>query len=447
MYRNYSKYYFIGVGGIGMSALARYVVMQGKKVYGYDAVETELTIKLQEEGVEMFYQDLVEHLPEVNKVDTLVVYTPAISKRNKVLTHFQSKNFICIKRAAFLGNITQSTTCLAVAGTHGKTTTASILAHLLIDSGKSVSAFLGGITENYHSNFIYRGTEITVVEADEYDRSFLHLSPSIACINNTDADHLDVYESPEAMQEAFEDFAALIENRKDLVHPSDLKLGGTTIAINSTADYFAKNIHIEEGQYVFDLSTPKGVISGFRFSMPGNHNLMNALTALVMALKVGTSETALVQALSRFKGVDRRFSVRYKSDERVIIEDYAHHPIELRALYDAAKTMYKSEKIALVFQPHLYSRTQDFGQAFAESLSLYDELILLDIYPAREMPIEGINSQWLLDQVNIENKKLVSKAQLFNEIKNCTARIVVMAGAGDITKEVQHLVKLIENEK
>lgn len=447
MHRDYSKYYFVGVGGIGMSALARYVVMQGKKVYGYDAVESDLTVKLQEEGIQVSYSDLVKDLPALNNSDTLVIYTPAVSKRNRLLLHFQSKNFTCIKRAEFLGNITKSTVCLAVAGTHGKTTTASILAHLLIDSGKSVSAFLGGIAENYQSNFIFRGTELTVVEADEYDRSFLHLSPSIACINNTDADHLDVYESPEALQEAFEDFADLLQNRKDLVHPSDLDFGGTTLAVDSTADYYAQNIRIENGHYVFDFYTPNGIIAGFKFSMPGNYNLMNALTALTMALKVGVSKTALLQALPRFKGVDRRFSIRYKSDEKVIIEDYAHHPTELRALYDAAKTMYQSAEIALVFQPHLYSRTRDFGQAFAESLSLYDQVILLDIYPAREAPIEGISSQWLLDQINIVDKKLVTKDALFKEIKNSTAKVILMAGAGDITKEVQKLVKRMKYEK
>ena len=447
MQREYSKYYFVGVGGIGMSALARYVLMQGKEVYGYDSVETDLTLKLQEEGVQVSYSDIVEDLPELNIVDTLVVFTPAVNKRNRLLNHFQRKGFLCVKRAEFLGHITKSTVCLAVAGTHGKTTTASILAHLLIDSGKSVSVFLGGIAENYQSNFIYRGSEMTVVEADEYDRSFLHLSPNIACINNTDADHLDVYESSEALQEAFEEFAELVQNRNDLVHPSDLDFGGTKLAINSPADYVAQNIRIENGYYLFDLNTPNGVISDFKFMMPGNHNLMNAVTALTMALKAGVSGNLLLQALPRFEGVDRRFSIRYKTDKRIVIEDYAHHPTELRALYNAAKTLYKSEKIALVFQPHLYSRTRDFGEQFADSLSLFDEIILLDIYPAREEPIEGINSQWILDQVTIPNKKLVKKEDLFETVKNSKASVILMAGAGDITKEVQSLVKRMKYEE
>ncbi|HLW13903.1 MAG TPA: cyanophycin synthetase [Flavobacteriaceae bacterium] len=447
MQREYSKYYFVGVGGIGMSALARYVLMQGKEVHGYDSVETELTVKLQEEGVHVTYSDIVEELPELNLVDTLVVYTPAVSNRSRLLNHFQRKGFLCVKRAIFLGHITKSTVCLAVAGSHGKTTTASILAHLLIDSGKSVSAFLGGIAENYQSNFIYRGSEMTVVEADEYDRSFLHLLPNIACINNTDADHLDIYESPKALQKAFEDFAALVQNRNDLVHPSELDFGGTTVAVASEADYSAQNIKIQSGYYLFDLHTPNGVISDFKFMMPGKHNLMNAVTALTMALKAGVSDSLLLHALPRFEGVDRRFSIRYKSDDRVIIEDYAHHPTELRALYNAAKTMYKTEEIALVFQPHLYSRTRDFGKEFAESLSLFDELILLEIYPAREESIEGVSSQWILDQVTISDKKLVSKEELINEVKSSSAKVVLMAGAGDITKEVQNLVKWMEYEK
>lgn len=447
MQQKYSKYYFVGVGGIGMSALARYIAMQGKQVYGYDSTETDLTIKLQNEGVNITYNDTVEQLPELNVIDTLVVFTPAVRNKNRLLNYFKRNGFTCVKRAELLGAITKSTVCLAVAGTHGKTTTASILAHLLIDSGKSVSAFLGGIAENYQSNFIYRGSEITVVEADEYDRSFLHLSPSIACINNTDADHLDIYQSPEAMQDAFMAFADLVPNKSDLVHPIDLNFGGTKVAIETEADYYAKNIRVENGQYVFELQTPSGVLSDLRFGMPGYHNLMNAITALTMALKAGVSGELLVDALPRFQGVDRRFSVRYNTEAKVVIEDYAHHPIELSALYNAAKTMYKTEEIALVFQPHLYSRTRDFGKEFAESLSLFDQLFLLDIYPARELPIEGINSQWLLDQVSISKKKLITKEAIFDEIKNTPAKVILMAGAGDITKEVQNIVKLLGYEK
>lgn len=447
MQKEYSKYYFVGVGGIGMSALARYVAMLGKKVYGYDATETDLTLKLQDEGVHITYSDDVDNLPQLDLDSTLVVFTPAVNHKNKLLNHFQRKGYTCIKRAVFLGYITKPTVCLAVAGTHGKTTTASILAHLLVDSGKSISAFLGGIAENYQSNFIYRGSEMTVVEADEYDRSFLNLSPTIACITNTDADHLDVYESPEALQEAFKEFADLLQNRSDLVHTSDLDFGGTKIAVDSPADYSAKNVRVENGHYLFDLHTPNGVLTGFKFTMPGEHNLMNAVTALTMALKAGVPGEFLIAALPRFEGIDRRFSIRYKSDSKVIIEDYAHHPTELTALYKAAKTMYPKEEIVLVFQPHLYSRTRDFGAAFAESLSLFDALYLMDIYPAREMPIDGINSQWILDQVTIADKKLVAKENLYETIKNSSAKVILMAGAGDITKEVQNFVKLIGYEE
>lgn len=448
MQKEYSKYYFIGVGGIGMSALARYVLLQGKEVYGYDTTQTGLTEKLSNEGVIISYNDEVEELPNLNINDTLIIYTAAINNKNRLLNHLKRKGYVCVKRAEFLGDITRLTVCLAVAGTHGKTTTASILAHLLIDSGKSVTAFLGGIAENYQSNFIYRGTEITVVEADEYDRSFLHLSPTIACINNTDADHLDVYESADRLQEAFIDFSSLIQNKDDLVHPFKLDFGGTRIAIDhEDADYSAQNIRIVEGMYLFDVKTPNGILKDLKFSMPGEHNLLNALTAMTMALKAGVSTELLAQSLSTFKGVDRRFSVRYASDNKVIIEDYAHHPTELRALYKAAKTMYNKQKITLVFQPHLYSRTQDFGEEFAQSLSLFDQVLLLDIYPARELPIEGITSQWLLDKIQSTDKKLIQKEMIFDEINDSPFQVIIMAGAGDITKEVQNVVKLLEYEK
>lgn len=446
--REYSTYYFIGIGGIGMSALARYVMMQAKKAYGYDATRTELCIKLEEEGASIIYTDTVENLPALNAVDTLVVYTPAVGANNKLLKHFTERGFTCIKRAKFLGYITEPTVCLAVAGTHGKTTTASILAHLLIDSGKSVSAFLGGITENYKSNFIYRGSVWTVVEADEYDRSFLNLSPSIACITNMDADHLDIYESETAFAEAFKEFGDLVKNKKDLVHPICVNFGGTKVAVgNSKADYYAKNLSVSEGSYKFDLATPDGDIKNFVFSMPGEHNLMNAVMALTMALKTGVSGAMLVEALSRFEGIDRRFSFRLRSPNKVIIEDYAHHPTELAALHQAVKTMYPNEKVALVFQPHLYSRTRDFGKEFAESLSLFDELLLMEIYPARELPILGVNSQWVLDQVTNAKHELVSKEGLLEAVKNTKAKVVVMAGAGDITQEVKRIVRDLENEE
>lgn len=443
----YSRYYFVGIGGIGMSALARYLLMQGKMVYGYDSVETELTKKLEEEGIHISYSDSTEDLPDLYLLNSLIVYTPAVNHKNRLLNYFRRSGFKCMKRAELLGFITEPTVCLAVAGTHGKTTTASILAHLLIDSGKSVSAFLGGITENYQSNFIYRGSEITVVEADEYDRSFLHLSPSIACINNTDADHLDIYESPKEMKQAFAEFANLVSNKNDLVHPTNLEFGGSKVALKEEADYYAKNIRIYSGKYLFDLHTPNGDLTNLRFDMPGEHNLMNAVIALTMALKVGVSGELLSTALPRFRGVDRRFSYRYRTEEKVIIEDYAHHPVELAALYKAARTMYPEEEVALIFQPHLYSRTRDFGAEFAESLSLFDHLFLLDIYPAREQPIEGIDSKWLLDQVEGTNKKIISKEAIFEEVLNTPVRVFLMAGAGDITKEVKNLVKLLYYER
>lgn len=444
---NYQTYYFVGIGGIGMSALARFVLMQGKTVYGFDASATALTQELEDMGMKIQYDENTEIAKSLNPTDTMVVYTPAIPVENKVLAYFKAENFKCLKRAEFLGYITKPTQCLAVAGTHGKTTTSSILAHLLVVANKPVSAFLGGITENYKSNFIYKGDEITVVEADEYDRSFLQLQPSIACINNTDADHLDIYESKEAMQEAFQDFAALVSDKKKLVHPLELKFGGTSVGLNNEANYSAQNIEVKNGAYVFDLKTPEALITGFEFSMPGNHNLLNAVTALCMALKVDAKPEALKEGLRSFKGIDRRFSLRYRDENKTIIEDYAHHPVELTALSNAARTMYEGKKIALVFQPHLYSRTQDFGNEFAESLTLFDELYLLDIFPARELPIEGITSDWLLSKVKHQSKTKIEKSEIKKIYSQSQADVFVFAGAGDITKEVADLVKELEDEK
>lgn len=444
---NYQTYYFVGIGGIGMSALARFVLMQGKTVFGFDASETALTQDLEVLGIQIQYNEDIEIAKSLNQENTMVIYTPAIPVENKVLSYFKAQNFKCLKRAAFLGYITKPTQCLAVAGTHGKTTTSSILAHLLVVAEKPVSAFLGGITENYQSNFIYKGDEITVVEADEYDRSFLQLQPSIACINNTDADHLDIYESKEAMQEAFQEFADLVVDKKNLVHPLELNFGGTSVGLNNEADYSAQNIEVKNGVYLFDLKTPEALITGFEFSMPGNHNLLNAVTALCMAFKVEANSELLKEGLKTFKGIDRRFSLRYRDESKTIIEDYAHHPVELTALSNAARTMYVDKKIALVFQPHLYSRTQDFGDEFAESLALFDELYLLDIFPARELPIDGVNSDWLLSKVELQAKYKIEKSKIKEIYARSKANVFVFAGAGDITKEVADLVKELENEK
>lgn len=446
--RNISTFYFVGIGGIGMSALARYFNMQGKQIFGYDRMPTELTKQLAKEGMEISFEAEVSTIPQqaLDKGSVLVVYTPAITRSNKILDYFFTNDFKVIKRAELLGQISKTSLCLAVAGTHGKTTTSSILGHLLAASGMKVTAFLGGIAENYGSNFIYKGNEITVVEADEYDRSFLQLQPDIACITAMDADHLDIYGEASEFEMAFRTFADLVEDKGNLLFRKGLDLEGRTVAIDSPADYQVQNLRIEDGAYHFDFKTPQGMIEDLVFYLPGHHNVCNAAMALGMALLAGAPKASLVDALKSFKGVDRRFSYKIRTESLILIDDYAHHPIELDALFQAVDEMYPNDTKQIVFQPHLYTRTRDFGEAFARSLSQFDEVVLLDIYPAREEPIEGITSQWLLDQSTAVSKRLVSKEDLADVMRQSKSRIKLMVGAGDIGAEVSRITKILENE-
>ncbi len=431
--------YFIGIGGIGMSAIARYFVSTGKQVAGYDKTPTTITNALVDLGVHITFDDAVAKIPQnfLNAKNTLVVYTPAIPAANQQLVYFQIQNFEVHKRAKVLGFITKDTFTLAVAGTHGKTTTSSILAHLLYASGEKVTAFLGGISENYHSNYISSGNEVVVVEADEFDRSFLQLFPNISAITSMDADHLDIYGAHEALTDSFNAFAALTKNELFVV--KGLPMEGVTIGIDTDADYAAQNIKIDNGSYVFDLKTPEQLIKNLHVSLPGFHNLMNAITAFAMALKYGTPAEKLAKALLSFKGVQRRFSYQIKTPDLVYIDDYAHHPTEIEALHQAVRQMHPNKKVLAVFQPHLFSRTKDFAAEFGQSLSLFDELLLLDIYPARELPIEGVTSEWLLSFVSNKNKQLVSKKALINLVKQNNAEVIVTIGAGDIGAEVSKI--------
>ncbi len=446
--KNIQTFYFIGIGGIGMSALARYCKLLGKDVYGYDKTPSELTETLLEEGIGVTYTDVVSTLPEAihNKENSLVVYTPAIPKSNAILSYFLSENYPVVKRAALLGEVTKNTTCLAVAGTHGKTTTSAILGHLLAACNMPVTAFLGGIAENYNSNFISKGTEITVVEADEFDRSFLTLSPDIACVTSMDADHLDIYGDSSTIEDAFRSFSKLLPKKENLLFKKGLPLEGQTVAVEEVADFEAQNVRIENGSYLFDLKTPHETIKDLVFHLPGHHNLHNAVTALGMAILSGIPTPSLPKALQTFKGVQRRFSYRIRRNDLVLIDDYAHHPTEINALYQAVSEMYPNDRKLIVFQPHLFSRTRDFGEGFAKSLSRFDEVLLLDIYPAREEPIEGITSQWLLDRISEDKKQLVSKAELPAVVKRSDCRIKLIVGAGDIGAEVQAITKFLDHE-
>lgn len=422
--------FFIGIGGIGMSALARYFAENGKQVAGYDKTPSKITSDLENIGIVIHFQDDIKHIPVsfLDKDKTLVIYTPAIPKNHAEFNYFIDNNFIVFKRAEVLGLITKNTTCLAVAGTHGKTTTSSILGHIM--TVDNATAFLGGIAENYNSNLILGQDKVSVVEADEFDRSFLKLSPDIACVTSMDADHLDIYGEAEALEESFYEFAQKVTNKLIVAH--GLPLIGLTYAIEKDADYKAYNLRIENGLYVFDVKTPSDSIENIQFQLPGKHNLMNALAALAMANEYGLSLEKIKQQLGTFKGVQRRFSYKVKTNDFILIDDYAHHPTEIKAVQESLRELYPNDEVLVVFQPHLFSRTQDFADDFAYELSKFDEVLLLDIYPAREEPIKGVNSKWLLDKIKNQNKKLIQKNEITQSIKTSSSKIVALLGAGDI---------------
>ena len=435
--------YFIGIGGIGMSALARYFQNIGKNVSGYDKTPTMLTNELMAKGMNIHFEDNISLIPSDYYVEnTLVIITPAVPISHSEWNYFLERDYVVKKRAEVLGIITKDTFCFAVAGTHGKTTTSSILGHILFESGADVTAFIGGIVENYHSNLIGSGKTITVVEADEFDRSFLHLHPNIACVTSMDADHLDIYGDSTAIEDSFREFADKVENKNNLFVPRGLPLDGIQIEIIDKQSqipplgirglFKAFNIRIENGFYVFDVKTPSEIIQNLQFGLPGRHNLMNALMALAMAKTYGTPTESIAKALASFKGIQRRFSYQIKSEKLVYIDDYAHHPTEINAVHQAVRELYPNQKVLAIFQPHLFSRTKDFADDFAKSLSQFDEVLLLDIYPARELPMEGITSSWLLSKMEKNHKKLVSKDALISAILESDATIIVTIGAGDI---------------
>ncbi len=429
--------YFIGIGGIGMSALARYFNHHNFFVSGYDKSVSPITKSLEALGISIHYKDAIESIPkQVFDTDkTVIVYTPAIPAKHNELNYFINNGYTVYKRSEILGAITKDTFCLAVAGTHGKTTTSTILGHILQEAGVNATSFLGGIAENYNSNLILGGNEISVVEADEYDRSFLQLSPNIACITSTDADHLDIYGEKDALEQSFIDFSKKVTDM--LFVKKGLPINGITYGIEDDSDYQAKNITIKKGTYFFDVQTPSETIKNIELNLPGKHNVLNTVAALAMANAYGVSLPNIAKALKTFKGIQRRFVYKIKTETLVLIDDYAHHPTEIDAVADTVKELYPHQKKLAIFQPHLFSRTQDFADDFAKSLSAFDELILLDIYPAREKPIKGITSNWLLSKINSINKKVVSKEKLVENVVTSKASIIIMIGAGTIGEMVQ----------
>ena len=433
---NYQNFYFVGIGGIGMSALARYFNASGKKVLGYDKTETKLTTALISEGIDLFFEDVVnEKISELNPENTLVIFTPAIKKLS-ILNHFNDEKFIVLKRAKVLGMITENTACIAIAGTHGKTTTSSLVAHLSKEANLPFSAFLGGIAENFKSNFLFNGSEISVVEADEYDRSFLNLSPDWAAITSTDADHLDIYGDKATIEQGFRDFANLVPSDQQLFVRKGINIGRPTktYAVNEEADYYSDNIREIGDKIYFDFHTPKEEISDFAWEIPGIHNVENATVAIAILNNLGVDFETLKRGIANFKGIKRRYTKHNFENGKIYIDDYAHHPTELNAVMGSIKTFYPNKKLLVVFQPHLFSRTRDFVDGFAESLNNADELILLDIYPARELQenFEGVTSKWLSKKIKLENKEVSTLDEAFEKIKNKDFDVLLTVGAGNI---------------
>jgi len=445
---NHKNIFFVGIGGIGMSALARYFKSLGKVIYGYDRTKTSLTDKLQQEGIKIHYTDDLINIPnELTPENTLVVITPAIPKSNVEWNYFIEKGFTIKKRSEILGEITKNTFCFAIAGTHGKTTTTAILGHILHQSGVEVTAFVGGIVENYNSNLIGNGKKVSVVEADEFDRSFLSLHPNIACVTSIDADHLDIYGDKTHFEQSFIEFADKIKDKTKIFAPENLELNARKIGFSDKTSFKAENIRIQNGIYVFDVKTKENTIENLRLYLPGKHNLSNALMAIAMAKTYKISDENIRKSLESFKGIQRRFSYKIKTENLVLIDDYAHHPTEINAVYNALTELYPSKKKMVIFQPHLFSRTRDFLNEFAYSLSQFDQIVLLDIYPARELPIKGISSNLLLEKITNQNKKLLTKETLNDYVLRSQVQVVAILGAGDIADLVLPIKEILEKQK
>lgn len=451
-FENYKNIYFLGIGGIGMSALARYFNLKGLNVAGYDKTPSPLTDALKQEGIAVHFEDLGNNIPTqfTQPNETLVIYTPAIKSLGE-FTFFQNNQFTCMKRAEALGLITRSSKGLGVAGTHGKTTTSTLLTHLLNESHLKCNAFLGGISTNFNSNFVSsQSSAYTVIEADEFDRSFLQLSPFGTIITSTDADHLDIYGDAETFLSGFQAYANRIAADGILILRQGIQLESTapikTYAIDQAADYCGTNLRVENGAFYMDMISSDYQWKDIELGLPGIHNAENALACIAFCLFLGLSETEIRHGLKTFKGVKRRFEYQIKSPKLVYIDDYAHHPTEIKALIDSVKLLYPTQKITGVFQPHLFSRTRDFMEAFAHELSQVDELILLPIYPAREEAIPGITSEALLEMCSLENKKVVLPSEAIALLSQRNSGVLLTIGAGDIDRIVPVLKANLENQ-
>lgn len=443
MIKDYNRIYFLGIGGIGMSSLAFYFINENKCVAGYDKVNSNITELLSKKGAEIHYIDSDLSIPFefLNKSETLVVYTPAISKSNKEFNFFKDKKYKILKRSELLGLISIDKFCIAIGGTHGKTTTSSILSHVLYENNISFTSFIGGISENYNSNLVQNGNDIILVEADEFDRSFHTLYPDIACITSIDPDHLDIYNSNEELKKSFNQFANNIKTKGKLFSNENTLFGGISYGFSSKCDYFISNYSTINYSSFFDINHNGSTIASIKFNMPGKHNALNALVAFAISKELNIDNDSITSSLSTFLGVKRRFSYALRKP-KIIIDDYAHHPSEIKVIYDTIKDLYPEKTNTAIFQPHLYTRTRDFMSEFAEILSKFDNVILTDIYPAREKPILDVSSSKLLELINNKNKSLLNKSDLPNFLSNSDSDVFVIMGAGDIADEVE----LIKNK-
>ena len=446
----YRNVYFIGIGGIGMSAIARFCKFKGCSVSGYDRTPSELTRRLEAEGIEVHYDDDCSRIPE-DREDTLVVYTPAVPDEFGELAYAREKGYKVIKRSRMLGELTRGESCLAVAGTHGKTTTSTMIAHILTEGGSGCSAFLGGISKNYGTNMLVSDTPVVVAEADEFDRSFLQLHPSTAVITSMDADHLDIYGDLEHVQQAFREFASQVSETLILkyglpIASSDVQAKIFTYHFdNPSADFHSANLRLgDDGHYTYDLVYPGGTLSDIRVGAIGWVNVENSIAAAAVCLCRGMDAQKVRHALSSFEGVRRRLDVHVNRPGLCYIDDYAHHPAELRSAISSVRQVFPGRKITGVFQPHLYTRTRDFASGFAEALSLLDRLILLDIYPAREEPIEGVSSELIFKDVSCPEKLLIHKSGLMDLLSREELDVLITLGAGDIDRFVPEITGMLE---
>ena len=455
---NINNIYFIGIGGIGMSALARYFKAIGKNVSGYDKTQTPLTNELVAEGIDIHFKDNVELIPANVKQQTsniVIVYTPAIPSSHSELAYFREHNYTIKKRSEILGALTEQAYTIAVAGTHGKTTVSSMIAHILQYSGRKCTAFLGGITKNYNSNLLLPSPispplspgsrPLVVVEADEYDRSFLTLHPDVAVITSMDPDHLDIYGDREQMEESYRLFAKQLKygGRLFAKQGTGFTERCTTYSVSEPAKYGIKNIRVAAHQHIFDMVGPVENLSDLQLGLPGIHNIENAVAAVAVAQYMEIPGSKIREALATYKGVRRRFDCQVQGENVTYIDDYAHHPEELKACINSVRGLYPGKKITGIFQPHLFSRTRDFADSFGEALALLDELILLDVYPARELPIDGVSSKLILDKVAISNKMICSKEQTLQEVSRRYTEVLLTLGAGDIDQLVEPIKNIL----